>query len=98
VRQAPETSGAANEVPDRRTTPPRPSDINISSPGATMKRFIRRPLSSSRLLKRQTPALSSRQACPGRLPMTPGRHVRRPSGWRRRRRVRPRWSYSRCGD
>ena len=57
---APETSGAAKEVPICRVRPPWPSDTRISSPGATTKRSI------SRLPGRQR--LSSvRQAAPGRL-------------------------------
>ena len=35
----PDTSGAANDVPERRINPPIPSDTRIASPGATMKRF-----------------------------------------------------------
>ena len=41
---APATRGAANEVPDMRVTPPLPSETSSYSPGATMKRFISKPL------------------------------------------------------
>ncbi len=56
---APVTSGAANEVPVWRETPPEPSETRTSSPGATRKWFF----SGS-----QAPLeLSVRQALPGVL-------------------------------
>ena len=69
---APDTSGAANEVPDMRVTPPLSSDTRISSPGATMKRRISLPLSfswSSIFLFGSSlqSVPSSRQTLPGRL-------------------------------
>ena len=56
---APDTSGAAREVPDWRVVPPCPSDTRIISPGATMKWVfsgVQAPV-----------AVSMRQASPGRL-------------------------------
>src|SRR5215472_19293893 len=56
----PETSGAANDVPDILTTPPWPSSTSMFSPGATMKWFI------SMFCGAQMP-LTTMQALPGVL-------------------------------